>query len=119
MEKHVPTRVLTEHDLEDADLQGIRVLVLPNVACMSPPRGPKWCGASSAAGGGLIATFETSLYDENYQKRADFALADLFRAHYQSTNAVSQRTENLYLTLAPIIRSSTIRSSNRSRIRPG
>ena len=27
--------MLTEHDLEDADLQGVRVLVLPNVACLS------------------------------------------------------------------------------------
>ena len=69
--------MLTEHDLEDADLQGIRVLVLPNVACMSP-RAAEVVRRFVAAGGGLIATFETSLYDENYQRRPDSALADLF-----------------------------------------
>ena len=34
-EKHWPVRVLTEYDLEDANLQGVRVLMLPNVACLS------------------------------------------------------------------------------------
>ena len=81
LEKHVPVRVLTEHDLEDADLQGVRVLVLPNVACLSP-RAAEVVRRFVKAGGGLVATFETSLYDEHYQKRSDFALADLFHAQY-------------------------------------
>ena len=33
LEKHLSVRVLTEQDLEDANLHGARVLVLPNVAC--------------------------------------------------------------------------------------
>lgn len=122
MEKHLPVRVLSENDLEDGDLQGIRVLVLPNVACMSP-RAAEVIRRFVAAGGGLVASFETSLYDENYQKRSDFALADLFRANYVGTNTVSQRTENLYLTLGPdhpITADPAIRSKqNTAWINPG
>lgn len=63
--------------LEDGDLSGIRVLVLPNAACMSS----RLCGRVRRfvrAGGGLVATYETSLYDENGLKRRDFGLADVF-----------------------------------------
>ena len=98
LEKHVPVRVLTEHDLEAADLQGVRVLVLPNVACLSD-RAAEVVRRFVKAGGGLVATFETSLYDADYKKRDDFALADLFRARYVGTNAVTQRVEQLSLTL--------------------
>jgi len=98
LEKHEPVRILTECDLEDANLQNIRVLVLPNVACMSP-RAAEVIRRFVKAGGGLIATFETSLYDENYRKRPDFALADLFSAKYLSADIVTQRSENLHLTL--------------------
>ena len=122
LEKHLPVRVLTENDLEDADLQGIRVLVLPNVACMSP-RAAEVVRRFVAAGGGLIATFETSLYDENYQKRPDFALSDLFRAQYVATNTVSQRIETLSLTLAadhPIVSDPLIKSKqNTAWLNPG
>jgi hypothetical protein len=98
LEKHVPVRVLTEFDLEDANLQGVRVLVLPNVACLSD-RAAEVVRRFVRDGGGLVASFETSLYDANYAKRPDFALADLFKAKYVGTNTVSQRSENLYLSL--------------------
>lgn len=58
-------------------LQRYSALVLPNVAMLSDAQ----CGQLRAyvnAGGSLLATFETGLYDENYQPRANFALADIF-----------------------------------------
>jgi hypothetical protein len=98
MEKHIPVRILTEQDLEDANLRGARVVVLPNVACMSD-RAAEVVRRFVKAGGGLIATFETSLYDQNFQKRADFALSDVFHASYAGTNTVSQRIDGLAITL--------------------
>ena len=44
------------------NLQGVRVLVLPNVACLSD-RAAEVVRRFVHSGGGLIATFETSLYD--------------------------------------------------------
>ena len=78
-ELHVPFDVVLDEDV----LQGIdyRVLVTPNVACMSD-------GQVDAitrfveGGGGLIATGVTSLYDDNYRTRGDYALADIFGAHH-------------------------------------
>ncbi|HZJ14631.1 MAG TPA: beta-galactosidase trimerization domain-containing protein, partial [Chthoniobacteraceae bacterium] len=98
LEKHLPVRVLTEYDLEDANLEGVRVLVLPNVTCLSD-RAAEVARRFVRNGGGLIATFETSLYDENFKKRTDFALGDLFRAKYVGAQTVTQRVENLGLTL--------------------
>src|SRR5579871_3473829 len=98
-EKHLPIRVLNEYDLEDADLRGVRVLVLPNVACLSD-RAAEVIRRFVANGGGLVATYETGLYDADYQRRPDFALADLFHARYVATHPVGQRSENLALNLA-------------------
>lgn len=98
LEEHVPVRVLTELDLEGANLEGLRVLVLPNVACLSD-RAAEVIRRFVKSGGGLIASFETSLYDADYRRRPDFALADLFKASYLATDTVSLRTENLHLTL--------------------
>lgn len=62
-----------------AALEELEVLVLPNVSALSD-------GDVEAirqfvhAGGGLVATGETSLYDEHGEPREDFALAELFGA---------------------------------------
>lgn len=93
-ERHWPVRLLTEYDLEDGNLQGVRVLILPNVACLSD-RAAEVVRRHVAAGGGLIASFETSLYDDKFSRRADFALSDLFGAKYESTRDVSMRSEAL------------------------
>jgi hypothetical protein len=62
------------------DAPELDVLVLPNLAAMSDEQ----CAAVRRfveEGGGLVATGETSLYDEEGRRRADFALADLLGAH--------------------------------------
>ncbi|HYN47343.1 MAG TPA: alpha-amylase family protein [Candidatus Nanopelagicales bacterium] len=62
------------------DAPELDVLVLPNLAAMSDAQ----CAAVRRfveEGGGLVATGETSLYDEEGRRRADFALADLLGAH--------------------------------------
>ncbi|MGD0498049.1 MAG: alpha-amylase family protein [Bryobacteraceae bacterium] len=65
----------------EASLQGFRTLCLANVALMSDAQVAA-VQQFVRAGGGLIATHETSLYDEKGQQRPDFALASLFGVHY-------------------------------------
>jgi len=111
-ESHWPVRVLTEYDLENADLRGVRVLMLPNVACLSN-RAAEVIRRFVEQGGGLVASFETGLYDETFARRDDFVLADVLHAHYAKTHAVSQRTDNLYLRLSgehPIVNDPAIRA---------
>jgi Trehalose utilisation len=98
MEAHWPVRLLTEMDLEDADLRGVRVLVLPNTACLSD-RSVEVVRRFVHAGGGLVAGNDSSLYGDDFQRRKDFALGDLFRARYIGAIPVASRTEGLQLSL--------------------
>jgi len=65
-----------EDRLEPERLSKYRALILPNVAMLSD-RQCQQLRDYVHAGGSLIASFETSLYDENLKPRADFGLADL------------------------------------------
>ena len=89
MRAGLPVVTLHRPHFED-QLDGFKVLMLPNVALMSD--------AQAAAvrrfvrdGGGLIATHETSLCDEKGGRRKDFALADVFGVHFQSVLKASPR----------------------------
>jgi hypothetical protein len=97
-EEHLPLRILTEYDLEDADLRGVRVLFLANVAVLSD-RAAEVVRRFVRAGGGLVASLETSLYDESFRPRTNFALADMLGADYARTHRVDARSENLLLRL--------------------
>jgi hypothetical protein len=68
-----------EDDLRSDFLRRYRVLLLPNAAYLSDDhcRGIR---EYVAAGGSVLATFETSRYTEWGDVRPDFALADLFGA---------------------------------------
>lgn len=68
---------LHEDRLEPDRLAKYRALILPNVAMLSDHQSDQ-LRAYAKAGGSLMASFETGLYDENLEPRADFALADLF-----------------------------------------
>ena len=66
-----------EDRLELERIGKYRVLLLPNIAMLSD----RQCDQLRAyvhSGGSIMASFETSLYDENLKPRDEFGLADLF-----------------------------------------
>jgi hypothetical protein len=67
-------------DLVEHDAPGLDVLVLPNLAAMSEVQAAA-VRRFVEGGGGLVATGETSLYDDEGRRRDDFALVDLLGAH--------------------------------------
>ncbi|HVP48363.1 MAG TPA: alpha-amylase family protein [Bryobacteraceae bacterium] len=66
-----------EDDLDPETLKKYAALLLPNVALLSDAQ-CRQLEAYAAKGGSLLATFETSLYDERGIRRDDFGLAKLF-----------------------------------------
>jgi hypothetical protein len=77
VESRIPFEMVHDLLLDAAHLAPFKTLILPNIAALSDAQ----CNqlrAFVAAGGNLIATHETSLYDEAGKRRANFALADLF-----------------------------------------
>ena len=80
LERHLPVVLVTDRDLERGDLAGLSVLVAPNAAALSE----KECDNLRRFvhdGGGLVATYETAMCDEEGQPLADFRLGDLLNAH--------------------------------------
>ncbi len=67
-----------EDDLAAETLEKYAALLLPNVALLSEPQ-CRQLEAFAARGGSLLATFETSLYDERGKARPDFGLGKLFQ----------------------------------------
>ena len=65
-----------EDRLEPERLARYRALLLPNIAILTD-RQCQQLREYVHSGGSLMASFETSLYDENLKPRADFGLADL------------------------------------------
>ncbi len=101
-----------DHIARDVAAHGLKALILPNIGALSDAQ----CAAIRdfvAAGGGLLATGESSLYDEWGVRRPDFALADLFGASTTGTfhgaeaasgNAWDAWAMHTYLRLTPELR---------------
>ena len=83
--------------LLDADHVGqFKVLIFPNIAALSVEQ-CRQVRDFVARGGGVVATHETSLYDEWGVRRADFGLADLFGASYDG--GMDEHMMNSYVRL--------------------
>lgn len=99
-------------DYVERDGTNLATLILPNVGALSDEQ----CAGVRRfveRGGGLIASGESSLYDEWGQRREDFALADLFGAHATGTHHGSlgtadpsweQFAQHSYLRITPELR---------------
>ena len=96
IESRVPFEMVHDRNLDVAHLAAYRTIILPNIAALSDAQ----CAQLRSFvrnGGNIIATYETSLYDETGTPRSNFALADLFGADW--TGKTEGPMQNSYLRL--------------------
>jgi hypothetical protein len=96
IEARIPFEMVHDQLLDPAHIDRFKVLILPNIAALSTAQ----CAQLRdyvARGGSIVATHETSLYDERGVRRTDFGLADLFGASFDGK--IEPRMQNSYLRL--------------------
>jgi hypothetical protein len=96
IEARVPFEMVNDRLFGVEHLQPFKLLILPNIALLSDAQCEQ-LRRFVQGGGSLLATFETSLYDEQGQRREDFGLADLFGV--SATGRVEGPMRNSYLRL--------------------
>ncbi len=97
VEARIPFEMVHDRCLDEEHLAALRALILPNIAALSGEQCQR-LRAFVERGGGLVATYETSLFDEWGVRRKDFGLASLFGASY--AGRVEENMLNSYLSLA-------------------
>jgi hypothetical protein len=72
--------LLHEQELVTDKIKKYKTIILPNIALLSDA---ECTGLKRFAqnGGSIMASFETSLYDEKNERRKDFGIADIFGIH--------------------------------------
>jgi len=96
VEARIPFEMIHDELLDAEHVGPFRTLILPNIAALST----KQCDQITeyvATGGSVVATYETSLYDEWGVRRRDFGLASLFGVSF--AGRVEGPMLNSYLTL--------------------
>jgi hypothetical protein len=81
VEARVPFEMVHDRLLDRDHVDQFRTLIFPNIAALSTEQ-CKQISDFVERGGSIIATYETSLYDEWGVPRKDFGLASLFGASY-------------------------------------
>jgi hypothetical protein len=82
IEARSPFEMVHDRMLDQSHVKPFKTLILPNIAALSTAQCQQ-IREFVERGGGLVATFETSLYDEWGVRRMDFGLADLFGASFK------------------------------------
>ena len=77
IEARIPFEMVHDRLLDAAHVRQFKTLILPNIAALSDAQ-CRQLREYVTRGGSLVATYETSLYDEWGVKRKDFGLSDLF-----------------------------------------
>lgn len=77
VDAHLQYNFIPDLDFTPERIAHLKLLILPNAAWMSDDQ-IQIVRAFVAKGGGLVASYETSLYDEYGRRRADFGLSNVF-----------------------------------------
>ena len=84
---HVPFDVIDEGTVESAKLSRYRVIVLPNVACVSEAFAAR-LREFVAGGGTVLASFQTGCFDERGRRRGTGVIDDVFGVRRDGAGAV-------------------------------
>jgi len=96
VEARIPFEMVHDRLLDQSQVGAFKTLILPNIAALSDGQ----CAQIRAfveRGGSLIATYETSLYDEWGVKRKDFGLGELLGVTF--AGQLDGPMQNSYLCL--------------------
>ena len=96
VEARVPFEMVHDALLDAEHVDRFKLLLLPNVAALSDGQCRRLADYVER-GGSLLATFETSLYDETGAPRAELGLRDLFQVSFEGK--IDRRMQNSYLAL--------------------
>ncbi|GAB3950567.1 family 10 glycosylhydrolase [Spirosoma harenae] len=96
VENRIPFDMVNDKLLSADELKRFKLLILPNIAALSDEQ-CKQLQTFVDNGGSLVATFETSLYDEEGKQRPDFGLASLFGVAYDQKVEGPMRNSYLHL----------------------
>ena len=100
IESRIPFRMVHDRLLDADRIRNLKTLILPNIAALSDAQCEQ-LRAFVSAGGGLVATYETSLYDEQGNRRKNFGLSDLFAVLFQGRTEGPMRNSYLRLETDP------------------
>src|SRR5262249_14901447 len=92
----IPFEMVHDRLLDAEHIDRFKLLILPNIAALSDAQCDQ-LRQYVARGGSLLATHETSLYDEWGVRRKDFGLTDLFGVKYNGR--IEGPMQNSYLRL--------------------
>lgn len=84
-EEHFPVELLSDHQLDEGEFDGLAAIVLPATACLSPSA-IEALEEFVSDGGGVVATSVASLALDDGELAPDFALADTFGARFGDLN---------------------------------
>lgn len=92
VEEHLPLNVINDWNLNAADLARYKVVILPNTACLDDAQ-VSALEQYVKNGGGLVASLDTSLFDEFGDARKNFALANVLGVEYRGLPSESRNTK--------------------------
>ena len=90
MEDHIPHDFILDYQVSKERLQKYSLVILPDVRCMSDKE-IAVLKDYVRAGGKLIATYTTSLYNEDFEERNDYGLHELFGVRYSGKRENTRR----------------------------
>ncbi|MEJ7767517.1 MAG: alpha-amylase family protein [Chitinophagaceae bacterium] len=96
MENHIPNDFILDDQLSKERLDRYKVVILPNVRCMSDKE-LELLKNYVRDGGNIIATYTTSLCDQDGKERKDYGLSELFGVSFTGKKENTRKDNYQYI----------------------